>query len=71
MKRDPRVYPRPGDVVRQFRSAHDRTVVKVTPKSVVFTVCGSRFCVRLSTWHRECAIALVVTVAGEEGSDGN
>jgi len=63
-ERDPRVDPRPGDVVKPDAPwGYERKVIRVTSSSVVFFVLGARFVRRLSTWRSETMKFAVVAVA--------
>ena len=73
--RDPRVDPRPGDVVRLPHEDDDRWLVREVVSGVVrYSVrrwLGIRYLrhhtTTLRAWRRDCATATVITVAGEEG----
>lgn len=78
MSRDPRVDPRPGDVVqvRPWRTVHTRTVVEpdddlsLASESVVFTSPtepGRRTIMSLDQWQEESALPVEMSEEEQEG----
>lgn len=62
--RDPRVDPRPGDVVKPDAPwGYMRLVTRVTPSSVCFLIQGSKFVRRLATRRAETREMMIVKVA--------
>ena len=62
-RRDPRVDPRTGDVVKPDAPwGYPRRVVRVTATSVVVLVEGTRFVRRVSTWRAETMEFAIVEV---------